>query len=60
MAKTTSKIQVTGRSVAYIQNVGKGGKLSKPKPVVVTMVRSSAGAPGAASAPKKKIRKRRK
>ncbi len=39
MAKTKKArvgVAVTGRSVAYIQTVGKGGKLGKAQPVVVT------------------------
>lgn len=31
---------MTGRSVAYIQEVGKKGKLGKAKPVVLTTVRA--------------------
>ena len=53
--KTRVGVAVTGRSVAYIQEVGKGGKLGKAKPVVVTTVK--VGAAGAA--PTKKKRKRR-
>ena len=35
-------VQVTGRSVAYIQDYGKKGKLGKPRPVVITTVRPRA------------------
>ena len=38
-------VQVTGRSVAYIQDYGKRGKLGKPKPVVITTVRPRAAKP---------------
>ena len=50
-------VNVTGRTVAYIQTVGTGGKLGKAQPVVVTTVRA-----GGARAPtgKKKRRSRRK
>jgi hypothetical protein len=55
MAKTRQRVgvAVTGRAVAYIQEVGKGGKLGKAKPVVLTTVR--VGAAGT-----RKVRKRRK
>ncbi len=45
MAKRKSRrgvpvgVQVTGRSVAYVQPVGRGGKLGKAQPVVLTTVR---------------------
>ena len=42
MAKRKSKanagVQVTGRSVAYIQTVSKSGKPGKAKPVILTTV----------------------
>jgi hypothetical protein len=40
--KTAVRVGVTGRSVAYVQEVGKGGKLGKAKPVVITTVRVGA------------------
>ena len=39
--KTAKKIRVTGRAMAYVQEVKKGGKLGKPKPVVLTTVRAT-------------------
>jgi hypothetical protein len=44
MVKTRAKptIRATGRSVAYIQTVSKGGKLGKASPVVITTVRVGA------------------
>lgn len=40
--KTAVRVGVTGRSVAYVQSVGKGGKLGKAQPVVITTVRVGA------------------
>jgi hypothetical protein len=40
--KTAVRVGVTGRSVAYVQEVGKSGKLGKAKPVVITTVRVGA------------------
>ena len=40
--KTPVNVAVTGRSVAYMQTVGKGGKLGKAQPVVLTTVRVGA------------------
>jgi hypothetical protein len=51
---TRAAIRVTGKSVAYIQNVGKSGKLSKAKPVVLTTV-----AVGAAPVAKRTRKRRR-
>ena len=51
--KTPVRVAVTGRSVAYMQTVGKGGKLGKAQPVVLTTVRVGA-------APRKVARKRRR
>jgi len=45
-------VTVTGRAVAYIQEVKKSGKLGKAKPVVVTTVRAGAA--------QKKVRRKRK
>lgn len=42
--KTPVRVAVTGRSVAYMQTVGKGGKLGKAQPVVLTTVRVGAAA----------------
>jgi hypothetical protein len=50
--KTPVRVGVTGRSVAYVQEVGKGGKLGRAKPVVITTVRV-----GAAGATKKRRRR---
>jgi hypothetical protein len=49
-------LQVTGRSVAYIQDVSKSGKLGKPKAVVVTTV-NAGGAPPTATRRKKPKKK---
>lgn len=38
-SKASTKLAVTGRSVAYIQTVAKSGKLGKAQPVVITTVR---------------------
>ena len=46
-------VQVTGRSVAYIQEYGRGGKPGKPKPVIITTVRPKIST----VAPKKKRRR---
>lgn len=57
MARRTRKavrVGVTGRSVAYVQEVGRGGKLGKAKPVVITTVRV-----GAAGAKPRRTRRRR-
>lgn len=56
MAKRKTKVgvAVTGRAVAYIQKVGRGGKLGKAEPVVLTTVRVGAAVPKA----KAKKRKR--
>jgi len=37
--KPKGNIQVTGRTIAYQQPIGKGGKLGKPKPVLITTAR---------------------
>ena len=42
--KVAVRVGVTGRSVAYVQEVGRGGKLGKAKPVVITTVRVGAAA----------------
>ena len=34
------RIRATGRTLAYVQPVSKGGKLGKAKPVVITTVRA--------------------
>lgn len=54
--KPKANLQVTGRTVAYIQSVSKNGKLGKAKPFVVTTVRAGSPAPVA----KKATRRRRK
>lgn len=51
-----SGVRVTGKSVAYIQDVAKSGKLSKARPVVLTTVVVGAGG----ATPAKKPRKPRK
>ena len=38
-SKASTKIEVTGRGVVYIQRVAKSGKLGKAQPVVLTTVR---------------------
>ena len=53
--KPRAAIRVTGKSVAYIQDVGKSGRLSKARPVVLTTV-----AVGATPGARKVVRKRRK
>ena len=50
--KIPVNVAVTGRSVAYMQTVGKNGKLGKATPVVLTTVR--VGAAGKAARRKKK------
>jgi len=50
-------LQVTGRSVAYIQDVAKDGKLGKPRAVVVTTV-NAGGTPPTAT-PKKRRQKKK-
>ena len=53
--KTKVGVAVRGRSFAYVQEVGKGKKLGKAKPVMITLVNvGSTGAPK--KAPKKKRR----
>lgn len=37
--KVKAAVRVTGRTVAYVQEVGKKGKLGKAKPVVLTTIR---------------------
>jgi hypothetical protein len=55
--KTPVRMQVTGRTIAYEQQIGRGGKLGKAKPVLITTTRVlGAGAPQAAT---KKRRRRR-
>jgi hypothetical protein len=53
-SKVPVNVQVTGRAVAYIQPVGRGGKLGKAKPVMLTTVRV---APGGAAAKKRRRRR---
>jgi len=53
--KPKANLQVTGRTVAYIQSVAKNGKLGKAKPFVVTTVRAGQAPPVV-----KKATKRRK
>ena len=36
--KSKGGVRVTGRSVAYIQEVSKKGKLGKAKPIVLTTI----------------------
>jgi hypothetical protein len=57
-AQANVNLQVTGRSVAYIQDVAKNGKLGKPKAVVVTTV--NAGSPAPSVAPKRRRKPRKK
>lgn len=56
MAKTKRMVntRVTGRTIAYVQTVGKKGKLGKAQPVMLTTVRVAT-----AGAKPKKQRKRR-
>lgn len=35
-SKTKPKIKATGRTLAYVQTVGKNGKPGKPQPVIIT------------------------
>jgi hypothetical protein len=53
--KTPVRMQVTGRTIAYEQPIGKGGKLGKAKPVLITTTRVLG-----AGAPVRKQRKRRR
>ena len=39
---TRARVGVTGRTLAYIQRVGKGKRLGKPETVMLTTVRISA------------------
>lgn len=57
--KTPVRMTVTGRTIAYEQNIGRGGKLSKARPVLITTTRVVGAAP-AGKAPTKKPRKRRR
>jgi hypothetical protein len=52
--KTQGNVQVTGRSIVYIQPLSKSGKPGKAKPALITSVK--VGAPQVAS--KKKRRRR--
>ena len=49
-----SGVKVTGKSVAYIQDVAKNGKLSKARPVVLTTVVVGGGATAPARKPRRK------
>jgi len=51
-------IQVTGKTIAYEQSIGKGGKLGKARPVLITTARVLGS--GATAPPAKKTRKRRR
>jgi len=56
--KTSANVQVTGRAVAYIQDVKKGNKLGKARPVVLTTVRV-AGQQSPAATPKRRRKPKR-
>ena len=53
--KARAAVRVTGKTVAYVQSVGKSGKLSKAKPIVLTTV-----AVGAAPRAVAKTRRKRR
>jgi len=59
VTKTKSRVGVAvrGRTFAYVQKVGKGKKLGKPEPVMITLV--NVGATGTRKAPRKTVRRRR-
>ena len=58
MVNKKTNIKVTGRTIAYIQDISKDGKIGKAKPVVLTAVVTGQPAPNAGKI--KTTRKKRK